>query len=118
MLSWRVEIERFDADLQRRMKEISFHEITGIDLDSSFFVRAALGFPRRGKFPTWRDNSKEWRNRNRDRVNEAGRIQQKNWRLKNHKKACDRDHRYYVLLQERVKILLEVVCTMAVYTSK
>jgi hypothetical protein len=115
MLSWRAEIERFDADLQRRMKEISFHEITGIDFDSSSFTRRALGFPRYGRFPTWRDNSKEWRNRNRDRVNEVARIQQKNWRLANRKKAHERDHKYYLLKKERVKILLEVVYAMMVY---
>jgi hypothetical protein len=92
---WQRAIQDFDADLKIRMTIITRHEITGVDLDSQSFTRKALGFPVPGQFPCWRDHTKEWRNRNRERVNIVARKQQKNWRLKNLEKARARDRRYY-----------------------
>lgn len=50
--------------------------------------------------------------RRRDRVNGLARIQQKNWRLKNLKKARARDKRYYEakkrLTLEKRKTIIEI----------
>ena len=70
---WQIAIQEFDVDLKARMTIITRHEVTGVDFDSRTFARKALGFPVRSKFPFWRDHTKEWRNRNRDRVNIVGR---------------------------------------------
>jgi len=104
---WEEGIRKFDIDLRIRMMRISAHEVTGINLDSISFIRRVLGFIDRSRFPAWRDNTKEWRNRNRERVNELGRIQSKNWRLKNLKKARDRDRRYYLKRKLRLEMFLE-----------
>lgn len=74
MKNWVILIKRFDDDLNKRMKEIFKHEVTGINIDSVSFGYRALGFPNRRGFPSWRDHAKEWRNRNRDRINEKERL--------------------------------------------
>lgn len=71
---WRSAIEAFDADLRKRMLIIEYHEFTGFNFDSSFFVRRALGFPDRRRFPWWRDYQAAWISRNRDRRNEQKRL--------------------------------------------
>lgn len=101
MENWKREIKRFDIDLKIRMVRIRAHEVTGIDFNSSSFIRRALGFIDRLRFPVWRDHTKEWRNRNRERVNMVARVQQKNWRLNNIKKARDRDRGYYLKWKAR-----------------
>jgi hypothetical protein len=95
MEQWRTGIEMFDCDLRRRMMVISQYEVTGVDIESGRFFRFLLGFPVRGVFPGWRDHTKEWRNRNRDRVNFKARIQSRLWRLKNLEKARERERGYY-----------------------
>jgi hypothetical protein len=90
-----MEIEKFDRDLERRMTLIRRYEKTGVDLDKPGLIRRLLGFPVRGRFPAWRDHTKEWRERNRERVNMCSRIQQRNWRSKNLSKARERDKRRY-----------------------
>lgn len=99
--NWREAIARFDINLRKRMMRIRAHEVTGIDFNSSSFIRRALGFINRSRFPAWRDHTKEWRNRNRERVNIVARVQNKNWRLNNLKKARDRDRRYYLKWKAR-----------------
>ena len=99
---WQIAIQEFDVDLKARMTIITRHEVTGVDLDSKSFALRALGFPVSGKFPFWRDHTKEWRNRNRDRVNIVAREQQKNWRLKNNEWARERERNYYRLNRERI----------------
>lgn len=86
MEKWEIEIARFDADLKRRMKIIEHFEVT-IDLESYNFtksrIRRLLGFPNRFRMPWWRDHDKEWRERNRERVNEYSRmLYKKNGRRK------------------------------------
>ena len=100
MENWRVEIEKFDEDLKSRMVIIRRNERTGLNLDR--FVLKGLGFSMRGLFPWWRDHTKEWRNRNRNRVNESGRVQQKSWRLKNNVWARERERNYYRLNREKI----------------
>jgi hypothetical protein len=92
---WREGIRAFDIDLLKRMRVIHRHEVTGINLDDKVFVLRILGFVMRGQFPKWRDHTKEWRNRNRDRVNGLARIQQKNYRLKNGDRVRKREREYY-----------------------
>jgi hypothetical protein len=94
-MCWRDEIQKYDRDIEVRMAIIQRHEVTGVDFNSIRWAFKALGFVQHGVFPGWRDHTKEWRNRNRDRVNELGRVQQRNWRLKNLEKARARDKKYY-----------------------
>lgn len=100
-------IKRFDANLHKRMNNIYAHEVTGINVDSSSFVRAALGFPRYGKFPSWRDYRREWVNRNGERASEVKKI----WHLKNMEKYRASARRYYqkhrgaIAIRNRLKYL-------------
>jgi hypothetical protein len=102
METWREAIANFDANLRARMIVITQHEVTGVDFASQLFFRRALGFPSRRQFPSWRDHTKEWRNRNRERVNIVGREQQRNWRLKNNDRARERERKYYKDNREKI----------------
>jgi hypothetical protein len=106
---WRKEIEAFDSDLRKRMNHIFAHEVTGINVDSSSFVRAALGFVRPGKFPSWRDYRREWVNRNQERASEVKRR----WHLKKMEAYRASARRYYE--KHRVDI---AVCNRLKYLSR
>ena len=101
-MCWRDEIQKYDRDIEARMTIIQRHEVTGVDFNSTRWAFKALGFVQHGVFPGWRDHSKEWRNRNRERVNVVSRVQQKNWRLKNNEWARKRERKYYAENRERI----------------
>lgn len=96
---WEIEIKRFDEDLKARMAVITRFESCSLSVRvEANLVKSALGYSVRTRYgrPLYFDHTKQWRERNRDRVNELGRLQQKKWRLNNLEKARARDKRYYL----------------------
>ena len=122
MLSWRVHIERFDIDLHKRMQEISRFEVTGRDIEKSLslFIARSLGFVARSKFPAWRDHTKEWRNRNRERVNEVERLRRKKnpERFKTNYQAYVKKNHDRIEQLRRERRARKRLCTKVVYTPK
>jgi hypothetical protein len=85
MEDWRRCIEEFDRDLFERMKVINWFERTGLILEDELFFKRALGFVILGLPPSWRDLSREWKFRNKERVN-AGKLR---WYYRHKKERAD-----------------------------
>jgi hypothetical protein len=100
METWRVEIEKFDEDLKKRMSVIYEFERNYPDMDELIKMRvnSLLGFPDRFLPPWWRDKGKEWFFRNSDWVREYQAL----YRSNNKEKLSSYFKNYYVKNRKRI----------------
>lgn len=91
MERWQVSIFEFDEDLKARMVVIRKHEcVSWSEKVEAIIINRFLGVPEKRRYLVF-DHTKQWRERNRERVNEVERIR----RSRNPEKFRESSSKYY-----------------------